>query len=240
MRKSLALLAILACMLGLCACGSQVSPIVENPLCTPEEAASIGENTVDNMDRIVRGDMMDQYESDEVSYNGLVGWKAALEEIGEYQGVQDISSDIGSDRLVIDVTAAGTKHDAVVEMIFTAEGCESITTSVQYSMGELMTKAGLNTLIGMGTVFVVLILICLIITSFNLIPKIQALFSKDKTEPKKTITEEAVDKTIAQIIKQEDDDLELVAVISAAIAQYEGSAPGTSDGFVVRSIRKRA
>ena len=32
------------------------------------------------------------------------------------------------------------------------------------------------------------------------------------------------------------DDTELVAVIAAAVAAYEGS--GSTDGFVVRSIRK--
>ena len=42
---------------------------------------------------------------------------------------------------------------------------------------------------------------------------------------------------ISEIEKEElSDDLELVAVISAAIAAYEGS--GSTDGFVVRSIRK--
>ena len=37
-------------------------------------------------------------------------------------------------------------------------------------------------------------------------------------------------------IAAERDDLELVAVIAAAIAAYEGA--GSTDGFVVRSIRK--
>ena len=46
---------------------------------------------------------------------------------------------------------------------------------------------------------------------------------------------------MAQIEEQEEavdetDDLELVAVIAAAVAAYEGSA--TTEGFVVRSIRR--
>ena len=43
---------------------------------------------------------------------------------------------------------------------------------------------------------------------------------------------------VAQISEKEElnDDLELAAVISATIAAYEGS--GSTDGFVVRSIRK--
>jgi len=123
-------------------------------------------------------------------------------------------------------------------MIFNKDGCTSISTTVQYSTGEMMSKAGLNTLIGMGTVFVVLILISLIISCFNLIPKIQDMFS-GKKKADKDIKADAVDNTIAQIIEKEElgDDLELVAVIAAAIAASEGT--GTDD-FVVRSIRRRA
>ena len=103
-----------------------------------------------------------------------------------------------------------------------------------------MGKAGLNTLIGMGTVFTVLILICLIISCFKLIPKIQNAFSGKNKTSEKSVAETAVDNTIAQISKKEDDQ-ELIAVISAAIAAYEGAAGGTAgtDGYVVRSIRRR-
>ena len=39
------------------------------------------------------------------------------------------------------------------------------------------------------------------------------------------------------VVEEEEDDTELVAVIAAAIAAYEGST--NTDGFVVRSIRRR-
>ena len=48
-----------------------------------------------------------------------------------------------------------------------------------------------------------------------------------------------IDKAVTQIAAQEEpeaDDTELVAVIAAAIAASEGAA--STDGFVVRSIRK--
>ena len=116
----------------------------------------------------------------------------------------------------------------------------SITTNVTYSFGELMKNAALNTLIGMGTVFVVLILISLIISCFNIIPKIQEK-KKKKAEAKDATTTGAsvqADPVVAQIAAKEElaDDTELVAVIAAAIAAYEGA--GSTDGFVVRSIRK--
>ena len=112
-----------------------------------------------------------------------------------------------------------------------------MTTNVDYTFGELMKNAALNTLLGMGTVFVVLILICFIISAFKLISKVEDAM-KNKASAKE-IKEEAVNNTIAQIEEREAeelaDDLELVAVIAAAIATYEGTS---TDGFVVRSIRK--
>ena len=114
---------------------------------------------------------------------------------------------------------------------------ESAALNPVESMGGLMTKAALNTLIGMGTVFVMLIMISLIISLFNFIPKIQAAFSKkDKEEEAKNA---GIDKAVTQIVAQEEpeaDDTELVAVIAAAIAASEGAV--STDGFVVRSIRK--
>lgn len=115
-----------------------------------------------------------------------------------------------------------------------------ITFSPVYSMGEAMTKAALNTLLGMGSVFCVLVLIMCIIYLFGIIPKIQKASADKKAKKEKVSTEASVDKTIANIVEKEEgelvDDTELVAVISAAIAAYEGN--GSADGFVVRSIRK--
>ena len=104
-----------------------------------------------------------------------------------------------------------------------------------YSLGEKMEKAGMNTLMGMGTVFVVLILISLIISCFKVIPYLQN--KKANAGAKKDVA----DPVVEQIEQREEtsqltDDLELVAVISAAIAAAEGTS---ADGFVVRSIHRR-
>ena len=63
-------------------------------------------------------------------------------------------------------------------------------------------------------------------------PEIDLLAAKKK---KKVVV--AVDHTVAQIIEKEElsDDLELVAVITAAIAAGTGAS---TDGFVVRSIKR--
>lgn len=105
-------------------------------------------------------------------------------------------------------------------------------------LGSMMGKAALNTVIGMGTVFIVLTLIIMIISCFSFIPKLQAaLGRKKKEEPIAAQTVQTVAVQAAEDV-DETDDLELVAVIAAAIAACEGAA--SADGFVVRSIIRRA
>ena len=95
-------------------------------------------------------------------------------------------------------------------------------------------KAGLNTLLGMGTVFSVLIFISLIISLFKYISVFENAFKKqpkateEPARESESVTEEAA--------FDEADDTELAAVIAAAVAEYEGT---TTDGFIVRSIRRR-
>ncbi len=91
----------------------------------------------------------------------------------------------------------------------------------------------LNTLMGMGTVFVVLILISLIIYCFRYI---SVLSDKMSGREKKQEKQPEVPQTAEQPGQALTDDLELVAVISAAIAANEGTS---TDSFVVRSIHRR-
>ena len=108
--------------------------------------------------------------------------------------------------------------------------------NVSYSIGENLKNAALNTLLGMGTVFVILILISLIISLFGIIPKMEAK-KKAKEAAKKEADAPAAAPAPAVVEEEElSDDLELVAVIAAAIAAYEGSEDAS--GYVVRSIKK--
>ena len=237
MKKMLLVLGMITCILGLTACGSNAEEVL-NAKITEEEAIMYADQLVESVNSVVVQGMEAQYESDDVITAALDSWKSAQEDMGSYQAILDHEVDISEKETVINVLVDGSIRDAKVEIILDKDlVLTGITTNVQYSFGELMTKAALNTVIGMGTVFAVLILISLIIYAFVFIPKVQAAFSKKekKTEEVKT---EAVDNTIAQIVETEElsDDLELVAVIAAAIAASEGAA--STDGFVVRSIRR--
>ena len=233
MKKILAILGMVTCMIALSACGAADDT---NALSAEEEQSLItaGETNVNALYQVISSGAVEQYAGNEVIYNGLKNFESALEDIGNYIGASGGTVENNGEETIIRVNLAGTSHDAVAEMIINSETADiiSIAVNVTYTFGEQMEKAGLNTLLGMGTVFVILILISLIISTFSLISKAQ------KTEKKVQEPEKKVDNVVAQIIEKEElsDDLELVAVISAAIAAYEGS--GSTDGFVVRSIRK--
>lgn len=240
MKKTRLILGMIACVLCLTACGSvQESTDASNQKITQEEALAYGDQVVQDINSVVQSGMEMQFEGDEVISAGLESWKSAQTDMGTYQNITGHEADISEDSTVITVMVSGTIRDAEVEILLDKNlAITSITTNVQYGFGELMVKALMNTAIGMGTVFVVLILISIIISGFVLIPKIQAAFSS-KGNQTEEVKQEAVAAAPAQTVEEEEDltdDLELVAVIAAAIAASEGAA--STDGFVVRSIRR--
>ena len=242
---------MITCIFGLTACGSEetytdyeqrkmdtaiqiatqyVIPSLEN---FEDEAAleSFSEYTADEVAYMVQenvGITVDGY----AYKTAIESFNSAKKSIGGITAVGDAEAAIDDDQIIVHVDVTGAKQNAQAEVIFTNDmflSMESAALNPVESMGGLMTKAALNTLIGMGTVFVMLIMISLIISLFNFIPKIQAAFSKrDKEEEAKNA---GIDKAVTQIAAQEEpeaDDTELVAVIAAAIAASEGAA--STDG----------
>ena len=189
-------------------------------------------------------------EFDNVSYevfrSGYDSWYKAVEDIG-YSSLDTLQSDISvtdvtydlneEDTLVIDATIKGTKHSALLK-VYLGNDAKPIDmgVTVNRSTVEKLENAGLNTLLGMGMAFAILIIISLIISLFPILIG----GGKKKKESDKEIAEKAIDSAVTQIADKEEEDLssdlELVAVISAAIAAYEGST--STEGFQVRSIRR--
>ncbi|MCM1307640.1 MAG: OadG family protein [Butyrivibrio sp.] len=110
------------------------------------------------------------------------------------------------------------------------------------TLGHKLADAGLNSLVCIAVVFCVLIFISLVISLFRFIPKAEQKIAMKKQAKKadSAIASEAVDNTVSRLeIREEElilaDELELVAVISSAIAAASGAS---EDSFVVRSIKK--
>lgn len=258
MKKLASILLMLTCIIGLTACGGEEKVMRHDPDWVEAQCKRLYElvsvemsaSDLEKYDAYTK-DEYDAYAASiyantnirvdgEVYFSGVHSWIDNKEEIGRVEKevtVNDITIDAKEDELIVSVAIHGGLHDAVMEIMYDKNlHVTNINTNIVYSFSELMEKAGVNTLIGMGTVFAVLILISLIIGCFGVIPKIQASFSERKQV--KEAAEESVDNAIAGIIEREEvsDDYELIAVIAAAIAASEGAS--STDGFVVRSIRR--
>ncbi len=244
MKKRLLVLGMIACLFGLTACGNaaDAEAMTDEQLAAVEVADSyIGQVN----DIVAQGAAQEYIAYDESLEPVFTSWESGMEELGSYVETTGHEVKIDGDEVIVNTAITGSALDpegkprtADVELIYNSDDyiIVSMTVNVNYTLGEKMTNAALNTLLGMGTVFAVLILISLIISLFAFIPKIQAAFSK---KDKKSETEKSVDNTIAQIIEAEEaDDTELIAVISAAIAAYEAANGGSADGVVIRSVRK--
>lgn len=164
------------------------------------------------------------------------GWVKTREDLGALKSIDEIKIETSDD--------TGTLCTAVVNATYEKRTCsfelvidedyklESGAINPTFTTGEKMTKAVLNTILGMGTVFVVLIFISWIISLLQHVNKIGA---KSEAEKSSAASQETVPAAVPAEEDDETDDLELVAVITAAIAASEGTS---ADGLVVRSIKK--
>ena len=169
----------------------------------------------------------------------MESWKSVKDELGAYSSI--VSQNVEKDGDVVTISTVAqfekAKADVVLMLDLGQQMYTSMTYSVQYSLAANMQRAGMNTLMGIGIVFLMLLFLSFVIGLFKYIEKFQNVGKKKAAEeaPK---AEEAPAPAIAQSEAADEDfadDLELVAVISAAIAAYENTS---GDSFVVRSIKK--
>lgn len=178
--------------------------------------------------------------------SGVDSWKKAVAEAGQLVTTGEGTVKYGSkgDTLIVDIPAQFENRDAEIEFVYKDDLSKTLTSfavNINYSFGEKMEKAGLNTLLGMGTVFIVLILLSLLIGSFGFINKAQSAAEKKKlAEAGQTAS--AQNEPAAPAAQTSSDDDEIAVVIAAAIAAYQaegGISPAESGGYYVRSIRRR-
>ena len=176
---------------------------------------------------------------DDFTTSAMQSWQSSKDELGSKKDKNgETSVTLKDDQYTVTVPVKFEKADANFVYVFDSTGTPvSLSVDVQYGMGKTLQRAGLNTLMGIGTVFVMLILLSLLISLFRFIPNPEAKKAAEAKAAKEVKEAEAAAAAPAVQAAEENlaDDGELVAVIAAAIAAAEGT---TTDGFVVRSIRK--
>lgn len=181
-------------------------------------------------------------ESDDAS-SALIAtnWYSVRGELGDF--VEVLSAELSEDGMSIvghvKYEKAADSTDVIVTYSVDATaGTMKVEWEVIESMGTKMQKAALNTVMGLGIVFVTLFFLSWLIGRLHIIPDMIEGRAK-KNAPAETPAPAAAPAPVAApaAVEEEDltDDLELVAVITAAIA---ASQTTSGDGFVVRSIKK--
>ncbi len=260
MKKSVTLVCVLACMLALSACGSSD----ETDIYQEDKQANAEQVAVDSIIPLIQysaesstvmdvieaeGYTDEEWESAVYSSFGLSvdgsayvsaveSYISSIEEMGEIVEIGDVTSTVDDDQIIIYVDVTGTERTGQFEIILSNDyftELESCSLNVNYTMGEKMSKAAMNTVLGIGMVFLILVIIMAIISLFKYIPMIQEKFSKKPAEAPKSAPAPVVTAPAAEA-EEEADDAELVAVIATAVAAFEGQT--STNGFVVRSIRR--
>ena len=235
-KKILLILSMCLIMLGLTACGEDPTKVDYNGF-TYDQLKGSCENTVEILQSMSESEKAACLASnDEKMVNLINRWEEAQEGVGAYVELGEFTITKSGKTLTCEQEIIYENRPVILTYVYKAHNMEleDITVDQVQTLGEKMTNAALNTLMGMGVVFAVLILISLIISCF----KFLSYFEKGKESKAVPAEEEPVAPVPPSVeeVLDAQDDLELAAVIAAAIAASTGTS--TSD-FVVRSIKRR-
>ena len=119
----------------------------------------------------------------------LDAWEGAEKECGSYVKHGEYEFEASDKELSVSTLAEYEDRDATIEFKFDEDlNLESMDVSAKYTTAEILEKAGLNTVLGMGTVFVVLIFLAFLISLIKYIPPFVEKFTKKSPQPVQTAT----------------------------------------------------
>lgn len=242
MKRKLKSLLVVICALAMTLAMS-VSVFAAETEVTEEEAANYKAAAESLIVQIAgfTDEEIDMYlqQDDAFTTTVLESWKSVRDELGSYSSIVSQEVEREDDIVTVNTVAQFEKAKADVNLVLDLgqQVYTSMSYNVDYPMSVTMQRAGMNTLMGIGIVFLMLVFLSFVIGLFKYISKIQDNLTKKKAQEEAPAAAPAAAVVPAAEAADEDfaDDLELVAVISAAIAAYENTS---GDSFVVRSIKK--
>ena len=239
-KKILICLCTFALAIGMTACGNQADDLIggrsqdeyQDEISTMmSQLAVLDEDSIDQ-----NITYLSSYEDGAILVELLEDYKECIDDAGMFLGFGEFN--VEKSGKTITSTLVGDYSGRDLKMTFVYSTLDPTTPTAMniepvYSLGEIMQKAALNTVMGILIVFIMLVVMSGVIKCFEIIPKLQNK-AKEKEEVAAQTTANVPVNTTA--VKNETDDLQLVAVIAAAIAASTGAS---TDSFVVRSIKKR-
>ncbi len=278
-KKVLLVLCMAVCFFALTACSGSnkdSEPVPETIVSTMKTGAENYLKEFDSYDDEALATTLKrvQKQKNTVMESAISSWQSSKPDLGRLVSI--LSEDV--ERVSEDsykVTVRASYEQRELDFALTAEevvsdnyggtslaATEMVFTPI-FTTGEKLERAAMNTLMGMGTVFLVLIFISFIIASLKNVNTLEANY-KAKKEAAKAAAEPAPAPVPAApvpapapvaapapvvpapvpapepVLDEEEnlaDDMELVAVITAAIS---AAACVPAEGLVVRSIRRKS
>ena len=240
LKRILLTLCMVTCFFALTACSAaeerelKTDENIAAQLCeatemTLQQITAIGAEDIEEQIALAEDQREYAFSSVLTTWNNLMGDTGNLVEILDSSAVRD------EDGYVCVVNEKKKKRPVEFTLYYDDQTGEisSMSLVAVYTMAENMERAAMNTLMGMGTVFIVLIFISFLISCFKFINVFE---KKVKSSPAPAAAPAPAPAPAAPAAEEDlTDDLELVAVITAAIAASEGTS---TDGLVVRSIKR--
>ena len=242
MKRVLLVLCMVTCLFSLSACSqkSQDTDVLDPNISLGLE--QLGNQTIQQFSTMTEDQLISAKEQAEKSKNmvlasGLESWIGVVDDLGALVSVNSTTVEPADDGYMITMDIAFEKRNMEFKMGVNDEisAYTSISFTPEYSLGEKMEQAFLNMIMGMGTVFVVLIFISILIGCFKFIHDWEEKVKNNQKQADLPVIPVQTPELPAAVEENLTDDLELVAVITAAIAASENTS---ADGLVVRSIRR--
>lgn len=239
-KKILIYLSTFVLALGLVACGKESDEIAGRKTDDYEAEISQMLEQLSGLDEATIDyniSYMASYEDGAVLVELLENYKDCYKEAGDFVGLGDFSVEKSGKTVTSTLVGDYSKRDLKMTFVYsTLDPSKPTAMNIEpvYTLGETMQKAGLNTVMGILIVFFMLVVMSGVIKCFEIIPKLQNR-AKEKAEESAVTTTPAAP-AATTVVDNGTDDLQLIAVIAAAIAASTGAS---TDSFVVRSIKKR-
>ncbi|MBR2257397.1 MAG: OadG family protein [Blautia sp.] len=176
--------------------------------------------------------------TDDFTVQAVEAWESSVEDLGAWvPDAENAEPTVTVKGHTYTVTVPQTFEKAKANFVYLFDkraNPTTLTLDVKLPMGLTIVRALLNTLVGIGIVFLVLAFLSFVISLLKFVPALLEQGTTKAPAPAPAPVRAAAPVT-APAEEELADDEELVAVIAAAVAASENISP---DGFVVRSIRK--
>lgn len=168
---------------------------------------------------------------DEFGALAAMTWENNKKDVGAFKSISNTKIAKSGEGNIYTTTSdvVFENYEAVVSITYDMEAGKltGFKLDVDYPFSKLMMDAAMNTVLGLGTVFVMLLFLTGVISLFGVFGKLGKKKEVPASAPAAAVVSEP-----EEVLT---DDTELVAVIAAAIAASENTS---TDSFVVRSIKK--